>query len=205
MAKTSNLTCLLFNLILVSTPTEEHEVKETRSDDVSFSSLETLVQQQAALIQTLQTKLNAMETRLTVVEQDRPKPEGWTHFHNSCYGVGHEAVTWADAVEICRQFGAHLADVETSSENEFIKDLGRSRGFAGTWLGATDIMAEGRWVWTASGHVTEGHNGFSDWYPGQPGSHTGQRCMMAEKTYDYRWGDYECFHTRNFICEIRSG
>ncbi|KAK7462067.1 hypothetical protein BaRGS_00038515 [Batillaria attramentaria] len=41
---------------------------EKRTDDVSVSSLQALVQQQAALIQTLQTRLTAAENRLNSVE-----------------------------------------------------------------------------------------------------------------------------------------
>ncbi|KAK7478821.1 hypothetical protein BaRGS_00029920 [Batillaria attramentaria] len=193
-----------------------HHGKEKKSDDVSVSSLETLVQQQAALIQTLQSKVTALEnnfqsqltaqaSRISTLENSVNNavtscPDGWTRFQSSCYGVGDEALTFGDAQEVCEWFGGGLAEVESSEENEFIKQLGRSGGYTGTWLGGTDIITEGHWVWLSSKEPIS--QGFSDWYPGQPDQGGGdQDCLVAWKAHDsYRWGDLHCFTTLQFIC-----
>ncbi|KAK7462068.1 hypothetical protein BaRGS_00038516 [Batillaria attramentaria] len=60
--------CLALAVLVATVCTEEkgHDIK--RTDDVSVSSLQTLVQQQAALIQTMQADLTAAKHRLSTLE-----------------------------------------------------------------------------------------------------------------------------------------
>jgi Lectin C-type domain len=43
--------------------------------------------------------------------------------------------------------GGHLAIVKSEEENRFIASLLMIAGIVAAWLGATDELAEGRWIW----------------------------------------------------------
>lgn len=134
----------------------------------------------------------------------RTCPAGWLLFSSSCYGVSNEALSWPEALEVCERFGAGLVEVDNAAENEFIKGIGRSRGYQGTWLGATDIFSDGHWKWMSSGRTLS--SGFTDWQPGQPANDGGpESCMTNWKTdgFDYRWGDLLCGLAMHFVCETR--
>lgn len=130
-------------------------------------------------------------------------PDGWTKFKSSCYGVGTEKVTWADAQEICRLYGGHLAEIETTAENEFVKELGRSRGYISVFLGALDTFVDGHWVWASDRRPLT----FDDWYPGQKTANEGasEDCLFLHfHNNKYSWHDVTCSTILLFICETRS-
>ncbi|BFZ25376.1 hypothetical protein BsWGS_28415 [Bradybaena similaris] len=91
--------------------------------------------------------------------------EGWHFFNGSCYSFSGLQVMWAEALAICKAFNAKLAEIETSEENEFLKNLAREKSADSTFLGGTDIFEDGFWVWTSSGkHIYP----FVDWAPNEP-------------------------------------
>jgi hypothetical protein len=52
---------------------------------------------------------------------------------------GNEPTTlWENAEAICEQFGAHLASIHSSTEQDFISSI----SIVDIWLGASDTHAE---------------------------------------------------------------
>ena len=66
---------------------------------------------------------------------------------------------WHDARDYCAAQGGHLVTIDSASENDFIFRLTGGN----TWLGATDEVQEGIWVW-----VTGETWSYSNWDKGEP-------------------------------------
>ena len=128
-------------------------------------------------------------------------PEGWVENENSCYWDVFAAVNWTEANLGCFELhpAAHLAYVESESENNFIESLRDNELLY--WLGGTDSEFEGHWYWN-DGSAFE----FTDWNSGEGGqSGTKEDCLALWSTdniYRNTWYDYECSELINYICEI---
>ncbi|KAK7475287.1 hypothetical protein BaRGS_00033434 [Batillaria attramentaria] len=127
--------------------------------------------------------------------------DGWVRYENSCYGIGDETVTWGGAQEMCQLFDSSLAEVESSDENGFLKEIARNHSYAAVWLGGTDVFSEGRWIWVGSRKLIE--SGFSDWYPGEPNAQNGEDCLQLYRNEHYQWNDNACESTAVFFCETQ--
>jgi len=56
-----------------------------------------------------------------------------------------ETKMWHSASDYCLSLGGHLVSIESMSENKFVYNLSGGT----TWLGASDEVQEGTWVWTS--------------------------------------------------------
>ncbi|VDI74609.1 Hypothetical predicted protein [Mytilus galloprovincialis] len=134
---------------------------------------------------------------------------GWFHHGNSCYFFSHTLKTWGDAASFCRTYNSHLATVETGGENAFLTDtielikngIGKrdidDRDF---WLGGTDEVIEGVWVWAPTGKDLT----YTNWFPGDPDNwKTGENCLELSWYHGTHgtWNDQECSFESHFICE----
>ncbi|CAC5417437.1 unnamed protein product [Mytilus coruscus] len=112
--------------------------------------------------------------------------------------------------EFCRTYNSYLATIETGGENSFLTDtiellkngIGKrdidDRDF---WLGGTDEVIEGVWVWAATGKDFT----YTNWFPGDPDNwKTGENCL--ELTWldgiPGKWNDQDCSFVSHFICEM---
>ena len=81
------------------------------------------------------------------------------------------ASSWSDAEAFAQGQGGHLADINDGAEQVWIAD--RYSGFGGVprdlWIGLTDEVTEGTFVWSSGAPVT-----FTDWNPGEPNNGNGQ-------------------------------
>ncbi|KAK7482928.1 hypothetical protein BaRGS_00025828, partial [Batillaria attramentaria] len=99
----------------------------------------------------------------------------------------------------CALFGATLAEIEDSAENEFLRGIGKARNYFCPWLGATDTFSEGHWVWASS--QTPLGEGFTDWGATQPNNHGGREdclCLYPQ----HGWNDAKCEMHLRYFCEI---
>ncbi|XP_053407989.1 snaclec coagulation factor IX/factor X-binding protein subunit A-like [Mercenaria mercenaria] len=57
-------------------------------------------------------------------------PDRWVAYHGSCYLFGHRVnQTFVEAEKFCRQHNSgHLVEIQTNSENIFLKDFLRDLG-----------------------------------------------------------------------------
>ncbi len=60
---------------------------------------------------------------------------------------GASESTWFEARKACEAMGGHLVIIKSEDENRFVTNLLTAAGVQVSWLGATDEVVEGRWVW----------------------------------------------------------
>jgi hypothetical protein len=118
------------------------------------------------------------------------------------YKVYPEQLSWHAATEKCQELGGHLAVVTSAEQNRFLITLIREKGLDAVWLGATDEVVEGRWVWVGGQPMR-----YSNWSPvgRQPNnknnsehylviaiSQQGKWCDQPDESVEYSLG---------FICQ----
>ncbi|XP_076087917.1 perlucin-like isoform X2 [Mytilus galloprovincialis] len=132
---------------------------------------------------------------------------GWFHYGNSCYFFSHTLKTWGDAASFCRTYHSYLATIETESENTYLADtitlIRNGNGKGRYWIGGTDEVFEGVWVWVASGKQFS----YTNWHTGDPDNwKTGENCLellvLLELHLPGKWNDADCLLQVLFICEM---
>ncbi|CAG2187883.1 unnamed protein product [Mytilus edulis] len=124
--------------------------------------------------------------------ESSPCPDGWVRYSNSCYFFSDEIKTWNDAKIACEEYGGMLAEVTSSSENDFLKRT--SINFQ--WIGGTDSNNEDVWVWASSQTAII----FNDWAHLQPdGGTETENCLSFHRVF--KWNDIFCSREYRFVCE----
>ncbi|XP_062598674.1 perlucin-like [Saccostrea cucullata] len=128
-------------------------------------------------------------------------PRGWIHRGTSCYLFVNDAVDredWMVAMSYCNSLHAKLVEIETVTEDEFLRLYLLDHKMTGNyWIGMSDIQAEGVWVWTSSQNTPT----YSNWNPGQPDNSGKEDCGSLPSWCGFHWNDYPCNMINNFICE----
>ncbi|XP_062577476.1 perlucin-like [Saccostrea cucullata] len=130
---------------------------------------------------------------------------GWTGYNSRCYlFVMHMSADWNEASQFCHTQNSRLAEIDNAREDNFLvqhlKDYGRSANF---WVGGTDVIIEGDWIWSLS--QTPIHH-YTHWDPREPNDLGGdENCMEMRQEYGYMWNDMSCHVRQYFICEQPSG
>ncbi|XP_011428425.3 type-2 ice-structuring protein isoform X1 [Magallana gigas] len=129
-------------------------------------------------------------------------PRHWIRHQDSCYlFLTSNPMQWTGAMSFCKSsYDAQLAEIETSEENEFIRQ--ESRKMAGTasgsfWIGGSDMLVEGEWEWMTSHNLVT----FTDWASGEPDDFLNQDCLDIKTSAHYHWNDSPCSYLHWFICE----
>ncbi|XP_071098071.1 perlucin-like [Haliotis cracherodii] len=137
---------------------------------------------------------------LTLADAGKSRcPVGFVQHGRSCYWFSNVRGSFPEAASYCRYFGSHLAIITSRNEDGFIRGYasrhGKGRHY---WIGATDLILEGRWRWEGHHPVTYTH-----WNPGQPDNAYGrtEHCLELRQSYHYRWNDYICDKKLQSICE----
>ncbi|XP_072704430.1 C-type lectin domain family 17, member A-like [Ciconia boyciana] len=118
---------------------------------------------------------------------------GWKVFEKSCYSFSTERMSWSDAKEICADQGAHLVIVNSEPEQNFLKDNINSSSTY--WLGVTDQLEEGTWVWTNGDRTS-----ISYWNTWKENKDKDQKDCGSIGP-DGIWKDDRCSHSNHWICE----
>ncbi|XP_052764759.1 perlucin-like [Mya arenaria] len=122
-------------------------------------------------------------------------------FHGSCYHFGHRPSDFTEAQHYCQQKGGRLVHIETSLENDFIRNHVMEMNSHDWWIGLTDELAEGHYLWSENGKEAT----FTDWAYNQPQGGS-EDCVALEKTIDFHWGDFPCARSSIYpICEASPG
>ncbi|XP_048727623.1 perlucin-like protein [Ostrea edulis] len=127
-------------------------------------------------------------------------PGGWYHHATSCYAfIDAEHLSWGEAMFYCSTLHANLVQIESSSENTFLKNhLFAAKTNASYWIGLTDAFVEGKYFW----QTTQDEINFADWAPNEPNdAHHNEDCAVLGFGFHYRWNDLSCSHRIDFICE----
>ncbi|XP_045201072.2 C-type lectin domain family 3 member A-like [Mercenaria mercenaria] len=124
----------------------------------------------------------------------------WHIHESSLYFVGKEAKNWSEAVDVCKTLGAYLAQVDDSSENEFLTNLAKTTyegsGY-GVWLGGSDLSKEGIWIWEHS----ETQIAFDNWATEEPNGNRIENCLHMYRHVNWKWNDLRCKRELGYICE----
>lgn len=75
-------------------------------------------------------------------------------FDGRRYQRFEQSMTWKEAKEYCESLGGHLVTIMSDEEQEVVKDLVSRGEKAQYWLGATDEVKEGTWVWVTGEEMT---------------------------------------------------
>jgi hypothetical protein len=74
-------------------------------------------------------------------------------------------------------------------------------GYLGIWLGGTDQMVEGSWLW--SGNPKANFDLYTNWGDGEPSSLTvSEDCLEYPMQWGGKWNDVDCDGEHPFICEM---
>ncbi len=113
--------------------------------------------------------------------------------------VGMEK-TWHGASTYCQSRSGHLVTTESASENDFVYNLSEGN----TWLGASDEIQEGTWVWVTGEQLT-----YTNWAQGEPNNCTDCTGIHFEEGEDLahfkdvppdKWNDWPNLRS-TFVCE----
>jgi len=119
--------------------------------------------------------------------------------------------TWYNARAKCEALGTQLVKIESAEENDFLKSTYLNTSGVTFWIGLTDQMQEGEWIWTDGSPLGAYVNWDED--PNNLGGN--QHCVhilrgpfsIGEyRFYDDKlgWNDLECDFTLGYICEAFS-
>ena len=96
----------------------------------------------------------------------------WTQVGAKCFEVFSDTLKWGAAQTSCESYGGSLASIESSDEQEAVKNLASG---VPTWLGGNDKDKHKTWVWKGDGQKV--NNGFTEWNTNKPTTDTGKDCM----------------------------
>ena len=83
------------------------------------------------------------------------------------------AMSWTDGKAQAESLGGHLVTIDDQAEQDWVYET--FQRFGRVWIGMTDEVEEGTWVWSGGQAA-----GYTNWASGQPTSH---------ETYDYGYLD----------------
>lgn len=136
-------------------------------------------------------------------EEETESPSG------DCYYLQATAATFADAIGLCAARGSnwHLAEPRSAAEQSAIQGLIS----ADTWIGASDIEAEGMWQWLSDdtsfwvgdvgGEPVE--DAYTRWSSIEPtgGSQDCGRIGWSSDPQGWYWADSPCDYHYHTLCQ----
>ncbi|XP_069047250.1 lactose-binding lectin l-2-like [Lepisosteus oculatus] len=123
-------------------------------------------------------------------------PSGWVSFQDRCFQHFAQAKIWADAEVDCIRYGGNLASVHSEVEHNFLLQLIKSRGANPTWLGGSDCVKEGRWLWSDGSKWD-----YSKWDPPEPNNLDVENCLLTYWALA-NWNDMPCNYQFPYICAL---
>jgi hypothetical protein len=93
-------------------------------------------------------------------------PTGPIEFNGHWYQAFYDPKTWTDAQAHCVELGGHLVFIDDQEENEFSLLFLDYVGYL--WIGATDEVTEGTFLWADGSEIT-----FTAWDTGEPNDYEG--------------------------------
>ena len=114
------------------------------------------------------------------------------------------ALSISQARNICRSAGGTLAMPKTGEQNAAVRRLlqkGLWNNYDSYWLGASDEIFEGMWVWDDETKMSD--TGFQNWSSGQPDNYQeieNSLCMYSDGT----WNDDDGSTLRGFVMQVKA-
>ncbi|XP_059499809.1 C-type lectin domain family 10 member A-like, partial [Stegostoma tigrinum] len=123
---------------------------------------------------------------------------GWYLQSTSCFLFSKTALNWEKSRQMCESKRAHLAVVSQSQAQNFLSEHAKDTAY---WIGLSDTVTEGSWIWVDGSKVAEGP---TFWAPGQPDNAFDRMSGMRENCgllRARRWWDEVCADAYPAICE----
>ncbi|HEU4577240.1 MAG TPA: C-type lectin domain-containing protein [Polyangiaceae bacterium] len=127
--------------------------------------------------------------------------------NGNCFAVLAALQTWADARQSCRDLGTgwDLASIRSAAVDQFITRLISDE----TWIAASDVAQEGRWVWMDDGTAfwdvsadAGALNGeYAHWNATEPNGGNTTNCARIVPRVGNAWADLPCDSTVAALCE----
>ncbi|XP_062579363.1 C-type lectin domain family 4 member M-like, partial [Saccostrea cucullata] len=156
------------------------EVSSLREKNANLSNKEQLLQKQ----------MNSQQEKL---QNCKGCPDVWVPLENNCYLFSNATATFSEAQRVCARDSAYILEDLSPEEKSFTK----SRASTTMWIGATDKLQEGVYVYESTGSiVTDG-----PWWVGEPGGGRDENCVVAQKMNNWRWDDYPCHFKFHYVCK----
>ncbi|MEQ2311167.1 hypothetical protein AMECASPLE_016884, partial [Ameca splendens] len=123
-------------------------------------------------------------------------PTPWRLFEKKCYFISTAKKNWTENRRACITEGADLLIVNSHEEQDFA--YGMLNNGQNAWIGLSDSLKEGVWMWVDGTPVTTKY-----WLHGQPNNHKGEQDCgeLVHKESGGKWNDDSCFAQQLWICE----
>lgn len=141
----------------------------------------------AASLKTTITEFEASDGAVT----KRPKPKEIVKFEDHEYAIIREGATWHIAKRICEEMGGHLATINSPQEERFLLKFG-AEAQVECWVGATDEVEEGKWVWVDGSTADSRKFDVDNYFEAEHGLYCAK---------DQRLHDMYCGKRWAYICE----
>ncbi|XP_035859894.1 galactose-specific lectin nattectin-like isoform X1 [Sander lucioperca] len=124
-------------------------------------------------------------------------PTGWTQFGSRCFSFNIGPKSWPDAETFCQTAGGHLASIHSNEEHIFIRNYikGVSGSYRHSWIGGTDAVQEGTWLWSDGSKMT-----YKSWNAGEPNNAGGAENCLEMNWGGENWNDGACTNQLPFVC-----
>ncbi|XP_078582019.1 uncharacterized protein LOC144865296 [Branchiostoma floridae x Branchiostoma japonicum] len=123
---------------------------------------------------------------------------GYVSFDRVCYKAFSERKTYHNARQTCAEDRGLLAMPKDSAANDFIASL--QHGSESRWLGLTDAINEGRWVFE-NGRIVRSSE-YINWNIAEPNGHYNENCAALYPTTGNPWIDISCSEYLVFTCQL---
>ncbi len=135
------------------------------------------------------------------ISQQPSAPADSLVFQDKRFKLFAEQLTWHEAQRKCRAMGGRMAEVRSSIENDFLMKLALNAKQTGIWLGSTDEVQQGTWLWSDDSGLA-----FNYFANGQPdrttiGQHYLLMMIMSQRGQWCSQPDWSMKWTPGFICE----
>ena len=112
----------------------------------------------------------------------------WVEFRENCYQVNEEIMNFKFAQEYCNSLHSQVVNIQTMSENIFIRNLTNNAGIPGyLWIGVHKVCL----------NCSRTIDGYTNWAAGQPNGVS--KCVMMDS--GGQWHDFDCGYKFAFVCE----
>lgn len=108
--------------------------------------------------------------------------------------------SWTSAREDCGRQGGRLAILETLEENTLTSSLAIGFTNRSFWVGASDRITEGEWLWTDGSTIA-----YDPWHAGEPNDAGGGEDCAHHNWRNRQWNDARCGRRDPYFCEFRPG
>lgn len=128
----------------------------------------------------------------------------------SCYKAFTAPETWNNAEAKCKRLGTQLVKIESAEENDFLTRTFLKAPEGTYWIGLSDQMIEGKWIWTDESLLGK----YTNWGKSNPNNlgdnqdcgHILKGSFQLQSHYfrgydDGEWNDLECSFALGYICE----